>query len=103
MAQVRMTRQARADLASIVAYYEQVSPAFAVVFEENLLASMRQLETFPRMGRVVPEIRQASMREILYRSYRIVYFVDDADEEVEVLTIFPSSRPFGSTSRAGDE
>ena len=95
MARVRVTRQARADLDSIVAYYEQVNLEYAMVFEETVLAKVQQLERFPRLGRMVPEINEESIRELIYRSYRIVYFVDDAGEEVEVLTIFHSSRQFG--------
>ena len=48
------------------------------------------------MGRVVPEIGDEAMREVIYRNYRIVYVVDRDDEEVEVLTIFHSSRQFGA-------
>ena len=95
MARVRVTKQARADLDSIVAYYEQVNLEYALVFEENALAKVQQLERFPRLGRMVPEIKEESMRELIYRSYRIVYFVDEANEEVDVLTIFHSSRQFG--------
>ena len=90
-----MTQQARADLESIVAYYEEVSPAFALVFEEKVLEKMQRLAQFPRMGRRVPELGDESMREVLYRSYRIVYFVDEAAEEVDVLMVFHSSRPLG--------
>ena len=95
MARVRVTKQARADLDAIVAYYEQVNLEYALVFEENVLTKVQQLKRFPRIGRIVPEINEESMRELIYRSYRIVYFVDDADEEVEILTIFHSSRQFG--------
>ena len=95
MARVRVTKQARADLDAIVAYYERVNLEYALVFEENVLTKVQQLKRFPRIGRIVPEINEESMRELIYRSYRIVYFVDDADEEVEILTIFHSSRQFG--------
>ena len=95
MARVRISKQAWADLESIVSYYEKISPEFALVFEENVLAKVRQLERFPRLGRMVPEINDRSMRELIYRSYRIVYFVDESDEEAELLTIFHSSRQFG--------
>ena len=90
MARVRVTKQARADLDSIVAYYEQVNLEYALVFEENVLAKVRQLERFPRFGRMVPEIKEESMRELIYRSYRIVYFVDEAN-----------AARLGATSRGG--
>lgn len=34
---------------------------------------MAQLESFPQLGRMVPEYQQPSVRELLYRQYRIVY------------------------------
>ena len=54
------------------------------------------LGRFPRMGRVVPEIGDEAIREVIYRQYRIIYVVDRDDEEVEVLTIFHSSQQFGA-------
>lgn len=84
MAHVRLTEQAQRELDAIVAYYERVGAAeFAEVFEEKVVEKLRLLERFPRMGRVVPEIGDEAIREVLYRSYRMVYVVDRADEEVE--------------------
>ncbi len=97
MAQVRLTEQAQSELDAIVAYYERVGAAeFAEVFEERVIEKIRPLERFPRMGRVVPEIKDDAIREVIYRQYRIVYVVDADDEEVEVLTIFHSSQQFGT-------
>ena len=44
--------------------------------KEQVLEKAHQLERFPRLGRIVPEIGDASIRELIYRSYRIMYFVD---------------------------
>ncbi len=101
MAHVRLTRQAQDELDAIIEYYERVGTAdFAALFEEKLIEKLRALERFPRMGRVVPEIRDEAIREIIYRNYRLVYIVDSADEEVEVLTIFHSSQQFGALGSA---
>lgn len=97
MAQVRLTEQAQRELDAIIEYYERVgATAFAEVFEEKVIEKIRPLARFPRMGRVVPEIEDEAIREVLYRNYRIVYVVDRDDEEVEVLTIFHSSQEFGT-------
>ena len=97
MARVRLTEQAQSELDAIIEYYERVGAAdFAEVLEEKVVEKIRPLERLPRMGRVVPEIRDEAIREIIYRSYRIVYVVDADDEEVEVLTIFHSSKQFGA-------
>ncbi len=97
MAQIRFTGQAQDELDAIVEYYERVGATqFAEVFEEKVIEKVRPLERFPRMGRMVPEIRDEAIREVLYRNYRIVYVVDQDDEEVEILTIFHSSQQFGA-------
>ena len=76
MAHVRLTEQAQSELDAIIEYYERVGAAdFAEVFEEKVIEKIRPLERFPRMGRVVPEIGDEAIREVLYRNYRIVYVV----------------------------
>ena len=88
--------QAQKDLEAIEAYFEGISPDYAAFFMEQVLEKAQQLERFPRLGRIVPEIGDASIRELIYRGYRIMYFVDPEGENVEVLTVLHSSRQFGS-------
>ncbi|PSQ82101.1 MAG: hypothetical protein BRD46_00395, partial [Bacteroidetes bacterium QS_8_68_15] len=59
------------------------------------------LMSFAGVGRMVPEIEDEAIREVIYRGYRIVYVVDRDKEEVEVLTIFHSAQQFG-TLGSGD-
>ena len=97
MARVHFTEQAQNELDAVIEYYERIGvDDFAEVFEEKVIGKIRPLEQFPRMGRIVPEIGDEAIREVLYRSYRIVYVVDQGDEEVDVLTIFHSSKQFGA-------
>jgi plasmid stabilization system protein ParE len=42
-------------------------------------------------GRVVPEVDEPDVREVFFRTYRIVYRVMEG--EVHVLTVFEGSRP----------
>jgi toxin ParE1/3/4 len=62
------------------------------VFVDNVFEAVKRLEVFPRSGRVVPEVGQENIREILFGSYRIVYMV--GEEEVNILTVLHASRPF---------
>lgn len=97
MAHVRLTEQAQNELDAIIDYYERVGATdFAEVFEEQIIEKVRPLAEFPRMGRIVPEIDDEAIREIIYRDYRIVYVVDQNDETVDVLTIFHSSQQLGA-------
>ena len=48
------------------------------------------------MGRIVPEIGDDAIRELIYRDYRIIYIVDAEDEQVDVLTVVHTSQHLGS-------
>jgi len=103
VARVRLTEQAQNELDAIIEYYERVGASdFAEVFEERIIEKIRPLEQFPQMGRIVPEIGDEAIREVLYRNYRIVYVVDRDDKEVDALTIFHPSQQFGRLG-SGDE
>jgi plasmid stabilization system protein ParE len=95
MAAVRWSSQAQKDLEAISDYYRAVSSSYAERFEEQVLATARRLEVFPRSGRVIPEAEDEYLREVMYREYRIMYHVDDAEKEVLILTVLHSSRQFG--------
>jgi plasmid stabilization system protein ParE len=50
------------------------------------------LAAFPESGRIVPEIGDPALREVLYGSYRIVYEL--RDNRVEIATVAHTSRRF---------
>jgi toxin ParE1/3/4 len=80
------TEQAQADLAAIHAFIGQDSAHYASVTVRQLIAAVDQLAGFPESGRAVPEFEDPQVREIIRRSYRIVYRLV-ADDLVHVLTI----------------
>ncbi|MGM0539773.1 MAG: type II toxin-antitoxin system RelE/ParE family toxin [Thermodesulfobacteriota bacterium] len=41
------------------------------------MAAVERLTSFPNSGRIVPEIRDPVIREIVFGSYRIIYRVKD--------------------------
>lgn len=94
VAEVIWRPQALRDLEAIEAYYEEVAPDFAALFVVGAFEKVRRLADFPNAGRMVPEIGDASIREVIYRQYRIIYVV--AEGSVEVLTVYHSARPFGT-------
>ena len=96
MADVVWRPQALRDLEAIEAYYEEVSPDFAPIFVSGAFGSAARLASFPGLGRVVPEIGDDSIRELIYRQYRIIYLVHDS--AVEILTVYHSARQFGELS-----
>ena len=95
MAEVVWTTRAQADLAEVAEYHAARSPDYAEALVRRLLSAVGRLEAFPRSGRAVPEIAEESMREVVYRDYRIIYLHDETDDRVEVLSVFHGSRQFG--------
>ena len=69
--QITLSFSARRDLRDIVRYISLDSPDRAVRFGRLLVSSAKHLTEFPEMGRMVPEFRDPSIREIVVRSYRV--------------------------------
>ena len=75
-------------------YFQLRSPKHASFIIQKIFEVTKTLETFPKIGRVVPELSIENIREILYREYRIIYWYDEGST-ADILTVFHSSRQFG--------
>lgn len=84
------TDRALDDLEEIDAYIAADDPIAAERWVEGLLAGARRAGELPMSGRQVPELGREDVREILKRSYRIVYRI--LDDRVQVLTVFEGHR-----------
>ncbi|HEV7867675.1 MAG TPA: type II toxin-antitoxin system RelE/ParE family toxin [Chthoniobacteraceae bacterium] len=90
--QVALSPSAQRDLRSIVRYISVDSPDRAVRFGQFLVSSIKRLAELPEMGRVVREFENPSIREIVVRSYRVIYRVDHGDCRVDVLRFWHGAR-----------
>jgi len=90
MAEVRWTPQAAEDLESIAEFIAEDSPHYARLFVIDILQAISRLIDFPRSGRIVPELNDPVIREIILGNYRIVYRL--RDEIVEILTVYHGAR-----------
>ena len=95
MAEVRWTLQAAVDIESICDFIAKDSPHYARLFAVKVFEAIEHLIKFLQSGRVVPEINNTAVRELILGSYRIVYRYKK--DLVELLTIHHSSRPLNST------
>jgi plasmid stabilization system protein ParE len=89
---VFLSGTALSDLEAIVAYIAPEDPQAAGRLGDHLLNEAMSLETFPNRGRVIPEFSNSELREILFRSYRIVYRVETASRSVEILRFWHAAR-----------
>jgi len=91
--------QALQELRSILEYVRQDSPQAADRVGREIRNGTQRLARFPLSGRLLPEFTESGVREILVRSYRIIY--DPTADRVEILTVvhgsrdLPSLPPFG--------
>lgn len=84
--EVFATEEAEADLDEIVEYIEfHDSAERADYLYEKIKQAILRLEVLPGRGRIVPELREMGVtefREILYKPYRILYFISGKRETV---------------------
>ena len=91
---VFLGQEALNDLERIVAYVAPHNASAAERLGNQLLDTAFSLATFPERGRVVPEFRRPELREIIFRSYRIIYRIHDADKSVEIVRFWHAARGF---------
>jgi toxin ParE1/3/4 len=89
---VILTHQSRGDLESIVRRIAIDSPARARSFGNLLIDRAVSISSFPERGRVVPELNDSSVREIIHGSYRIIYEIFQDPSVVYVLRFWHAAR-----------
>lgn len=84
------TRRAIEDVQSIQQFIAQDSPHYAQLVTQRLIASVERLPALPQSGRIVPEINDPAVREVILGSYRIVYRL--VREEIHIVTVHHAAR-----------
>ncbi|HEX7774450.1 MAG TPA: type II toxin-antitoxin system RelE/ParE family toxin [Pyrinomonadaceae bacterium] len=90
--QVRLSRSARSDIQDIVRYISIDDPDQALRFGRFLIHHTKSLAKFPERGRMAPEFDDESIREIIVRSYRIIYRVNYQTQSIEVIRFWHAGR-----------
>jgi addiction module RelE/StbE family toxin len=90
VAEVDWAVDARADLAVIQDYVEAHSPEASRRLVDRFLLAIRRLESFPHLGRIVPEFENDGIRELIVASYRVVYYVQQ--QRVTIVAIVHGAR-----------
>ena len=89
---VILTPQSLDDLRGIVVFIAQQNPARAMSFGNELIDHALTLVELPERGRVVPEISEPGVREIVHRPYRIIYEIFPEQNAVYVLRFWHGAR-----------
>jgi addiction module RelE/StbE family toxin len=90
--QIVWTEQATADLEAIATYIAENNPSAAQRTITAIVARVEQLQTVPLIGTIYPSGSMGRFRKIVSGNYRIFYRVAEEAKQVEILTIWHSSR-----------
>jgi plasmid stabilization system protein ParE len=86
---------AKTDLKAIHDFIAADSKYYAKKVVQDIIDRTNIIETYPMIGRKVPEIDDKNVREIFAYSYRILYEIKS--EKVYILGIIHGRRDFIST------
>lgn len=92
MTRITWAPQASEDVEAIQAYVARDSAHYADLLVERLVAAVTRLESHPLSGRVVPEVGDESLPEVIHGNCRIVYRV--SFEAVEIVTVLHGAQLF---------
>lgn len=73
MVEVRWSLQAAQDLNAIISFISRDSSAYARIFVVDVFEALTRIGTFPKAGRIVPELSDPNVREVILGNYRIIY------------------------------
>ena len=86
---------AKEDLKKIHDYIACDSKYYATKVSQEFVEKSEQLIKFPKLGRIVPEIEDPNIRELIIYSYRLIYEV--SPKGIEILAIIHGKRDFPKT------
>jgi toxin ParE1/3/4 len=85
---------AQTDLSEIVAYIARQNPDAALRLGAALIDRAERLARFPELGRMVPEFATPNLRELPYKSFRIIYRVRNKQRLIEIVRFWHAARGF---------
>jgi len=93
---INWTDNAIQDLSEIKTYISRDSEFYASRFVNKLIDGVENLSIFPEMGRLVPEAQSKTIRELIYRPYRIIYKIEE--KQINIITVVNSHRDLTNPS-----
>jgi plasmid stabilization system protein ParE len=78
------------DLDALAEYIARDSPFYAAAFTRQILDASRSLNEFSEKGRIVPELGNPNVRELLIREYRLIYSIEQS--HVVILALVHGAR-----------
>jgi toxin ParE1/3/4 len=87
---VHWTSVAFRQFRGIVDYVAAFSPSAGSTLADRITQALDNLETFPRLGRMVPDYQDEAIRELIVGDYRVVYRL--VGDEVRIIAVLHGSQ-----------
>ena len=87
---IRWSHEALDRLIEIEDYISKDSSVRAIQFVDQLIEHAELLSGKPLMGRIVSELANPDIRELVFKKYRIIYRLKE--KSIEILTVFEGHR-----------
>lgn len=95
------TSQAHATLDEAVSYIAEDSLPAAQRMLDRVLNAASSLVTMSERGRIVPELRDPAVRELIIRPFRLIYEVHET--RIEILAFLHGARDFAKWQAEQEE
>jgi toxin ParE1/3/4 len=89
---VILTPQSLNDLEEVVVFIAKDNSERARTFGNELIDRALWIAVFPERGRIVPEVGESSVREIIHGAYRIIYEIFPDQQAIYVLRFWHGAR-----------
>ena len=97
MVRINWTIQAKDDLKSIAEYISRDSVRYAKLQVIKIRTKTKILKSHNKIGKMVSEIGDQNIRELIQGNYRIIYKIVSKDQ-VDILTVHHTSRDLSRRS-----
>ncbi len=87
---VMWSYEATEDLDALAEYIARDSSFYAAAFTHEILDVSRSLNEFSERGRIVPELGDPKIRELLIKDYRLIYNIEQS--RVVILALVHGAR-----------
>lgn len=89
--EVSLSQSALDDLQAIIDWYQQEkAPEVGQRLVNDILNRLEQISDHPSSGRMVPEMQNPDLRELIHSPFRIVYLVES--DSCSVVRVWRSER-----------
>jgi toxin ParE1/3/4 len=72
--------------------YAEDSEEYAKIFARRIIDTIEATADFPYSGRIVPEMKNETIREKILTNYRVIYRI--YEESIEIVRIIHNARNF---------